>query len=132
MSVVAIVVAIIVLDVAIQAHAITVQSRMFQIDRQARSRLNTAFVTNNFIFGAVGSGLASFLWPRGGWTAIMIAAAILSGFAFTVGRRAARCIASHGRRRRGRGRRLTRRMRPSHLQGSASRATQARMDVRGQ
>lgn len=78
------VVAIIVLDVAIQAHAITVQSRMFQIDPQARSRLNTAFVTNNFVFGAVGSGLASFLWPRGGWTAIMISAAILSGAALTV------------------------------------------------
>lgn len=83
-SVVAIIVAIIVIDVAIQAHAITVQSRMFQIDPQARSRLNTAFVTNNFVFGAVGSGLASFLWPRGGWTAIMISAAILSGAALTV------------------------------------------------
>jgi hypothetical protein len=86
------VVAIVVLDVAIQAHAITVQSRMFQIDPQARSRLNSAFVTNNFIFGAIGSGVAFFLWPRGGWTAIMIAAVILSGFAFTVwaaGRRGA-------------------------------------------
>ena len=99
MSVVAIVVAIIVLDVAIQAHAITVQSRMFQIDPRARSRLNTAFVTNNFIFGAAGSALASFLWPRGGWTAIMIAAAILSGFAFTVwavGRRGALHLTSDG------------------------------------
>jgi predicted MFS family arabinose efflux permease len=98
-SVIAIVVAIILLDVAIQAHAITVQSRMFQIDPQARSRLNTAFVTNNFIFGAIGSGLASFLWPRGGWTAIMIAAAILSGFAFTVwaaGRRGALHLTGDG------------------------------------
>jgi hypothetical protein len=93
------VVAIIVLDVAIQAHAITVQSRMFRIDPQARSRLNTAFVTNNFIFGAAGFGLASFLWPRGGWTAIMIAAAILSGFAFTMwaaGRRGALHLTSDG------------------------------------
>lgn len=91
-SVVVIIVAILVLDVAIQAHNITVQSRMFQVDPQARSRLNTAFVTNNFIWGAVGSGLASFLWEHGGWTAIMVAAAILSGFAWTVwaiGRRGA-------------------------------------------
>jgi predicted MFS family arabinose efflux permease len=127
------VVAIIVLDVAIQAHAITVQSRMFQIDRQARSRLNTAFVTNNFIFGAVGSGLASFLWPRGGWTAIMIAAAILSGFAFTVwaaGRRGALHLTGDGGSVADAV--LARRMRPSHLQGSAPSATQARMDVRGQ
>jgi predicted MFS family arabinose efflux permease len=98
-SVVAIVIAIIVLDVAIQAHAITLQSRMFQINPRARSRLNTAFVTSNFIFAAVGSGLASFLWPRGGWTAIMIAAAVLSGFAFTVwvaGRRGALHLTGDG------------------------------------
>jgi predicted MFS family arabinose efflux permease len=83
-SVAVVVVAILLLDVAIQAHNITVQSRMFQIDPQARSRLNTAFVTNNFVWGAVGSGLATFLWGAGGWTTVMIAAAILSGFALTV------------------------------------------------
>lgn len=83
-SVVVIVIAILLLDVAIQGHNITVQSRMFQLDPQARSRLNTAFVTNNFLWGAVGSGLASFLYEHGGWTAVMVAAAVLSGFAFTV------------------------------------------------
>ncbi|BDZ48055.1 MFS transporter [Frondihabitans sucicola] len=83
-SVPVIIVAILVLDVAIQGQNITVQSRMFQIDPQARSRLNTAFVANNFIWGAVGSGLSSFLWEHGGWTAIMVAAAVLSGFALTV------------------------------------------------
>ncbi|KQQ26891.1 MFS transporter [Frondihabitans sp. Leaf304] len=83
-SVAVIIVAILLLDVAIQGHNITVQSRMFLIDPQARSRLNTAFVTNNFIWGAVGSGLASFLWTQGGWTAVMVAAAALSGFALTV------------------------------------------------
>jgi predicted MFS family arabinose efflux permease len=83
-SVVAIVVAILVLDVAIQGHNITVQSRMFLVDASARSRINTAFVTGNFLCGAVGSGLASFLWAHGGWTAIMLAGAVLSGFALTV------------------------------------------------
>ncbi|ARC58532.1 putative transporter [Frondihabitans sp. 762G35] len=83
-SVVAIVVAILVLDVAIQGHNITVQSRMFLVDASARSRINTAFVTSNFLCGAVGSGLASFLWAHGGWTAIMLAGAVLSGFALTV------------------------------------------------
>jgi predicted MFS family arabinose efflux permease len=83
-SVVAIVVAILVLDVAIQGHNITVQSRMFLVDASARSRINTAFVTGNFLCGAVGSGLASFLWAHGGWTAVMMAGAVLSGFALTV------------------------------------------------
>ena len=83
-SVAAIVVAIVVLDIAIQGHNITVQSRMFQADPQARSRINTAFVTNNFVWGAVGSALASILWSSGGWTAVAIAGAIISGFALTV------------------------------------------------
>jgi predicted MFS family arabinose efflux permease len=83
-SVVVIVVAILLLDVAIQGHNILVQSRMFQVDPDARSRLNTAFVTNNFVWGAIGSALAAFLWTHGGWTAVTIAGAILSGFALTV------------------------------------------------
>jgi predicted MFS family arabinose efflux permease len=91
-SVVVLVIAILLLDVAVQAHNITVQTRMFQVDPTARSRLNTAFVTNNFLCGAVGSGLASFLWAQGGWTAVTVAGAVLSGFALTVwavGRRGA-------------------------------------------
>ena len=86
------VVAVLVLDVAVQGHNITVQTRMFQVDPSARSRLNTAFVTNNFLWGAVGSGVTSVLWTTGGWTAVTIGAAVLSGFALTVwavGRRGA-------------------------------------------
>lgn len=91
-SVVVIVVAILLLDVAVQAHNITVQTRMFQVDPTARSRINTAFVTNNFVCGAIGSALASFLWAHGGWTAVTVAGAVLSGFAlvvWAVGRRGA-------------------------------------------
>jgi predicted MFS family arabinose efflux permease len=96
-SVVGIVVAIVLLDVAIQGHNITVQTRMFSVDPSARSRINTAFVTNNFICGAIGSGLASFLWAHGGWAAVTAAGAVLSGFALTVwavGRRGALDIRS--------------------------------------
>lgn len=96
-SVAGVVVAILVLDVAIQGHNITVQSRMFQVDPAARSRINTAFVTNNFIYGAIGSGLASLLWGLGGWTAVTLAGAVLSGFAGTVwiaGRRGALALPS--------------------------------------
>jgi predicted MFS family arabinose efflux permease len=91
-SLVLLIVAVLVLDVAIQGHNITVQTRMFQVDPSARSRLNTAFVTNNFLCGAIGSGLTSVLWSVGGWTAVTIGGAVLSGFALTVwiaGRRGA-------------------------------------------
>jgi predicted MFS family arabinose efflux permease len=83
-SVIAVIVAILVLDIAIQGHNITVQSRMFLVDPAARSRINTAFVTNNFICGAIGSGLATLLWSTGGWSAVTTGGATLAGFALTV------------------------------------------------
>ena len=91
-SVVVIVLAILVLDVAIQGHNIMLQSRLFGVDPAARSRINTAFVTNNFIWGAVGSGLAGFLWSHGGWIPVSVAGMALSGTALAVwlvGRRGA-------------------------------------------
>jgi predicted MFS family arabinose efflux permease len=95
-SVIVLVLAIILLDVAIQGHNIMVQTRMFRIDPSARSRINTAFVTNNFVWGALGSGLATLLWSHGGWTAVTVAGATLSGFAlivWAVGRRGALDVA---------------------------------------
>jgi hypothetical protein len=36
--------------------------RLFSVDVNARGRLNTTFVTSNFIGGAIGSMLAEVLW----------------------------------------------------------------------
>jgi len=91
-SVVAIIVAIIMLDAGIQAQNVLAQTRIFAVSASERSRLNTAFVTSNFIGGAIGSALAGVLWAAGGWTALCLAGAILCGFGLTVwlvGRRGA-------------------------------------------
>ncbi|MBO9049030.1 MFS transporter [Curtobacterium flaccumfaciens] len=83
-SIVVVLLAVLLLDVAVQAANVLNQTRLFSVDPAARSRLNTAFVTSNFIGGAIGSALASVLWNAGGWTAITIGAAVLTGFAATV------------------------------------------------
>ena len=70
------VVAILGIDIAIQGINILNQTRLFDVDPAARSRLNTAFVTNNFLWGAAGSAAASLLWTAGGWTAICLAGAL--------------------------------------------------------
>jgi predicted MFS family arabinose efflux permease len=91
-SVVLVVVAILLLDVAVQGINILNQTRMFQVSAEARSRLNTAFVTNNFLFGALGSVLASVLWSAGGWVAVTTCGAVLAALALVVwalGRRSA-------------------------------------------
>lgn len=83
-SMVVVLVAVVLLDVGVQATNVLNQTRLFAIDPAARSRLNTAFVTGNFIGGAIGSALASVLWNVGGWTAVTVGGAVLVGFALTV------------------------------------------------
>lgn len=73
-SIVAIVVVAAVVSVAVQGISVLTQTRLFNLSMGERSRLNTVFVVSNFIFGAVGSALASLLWSMGGWTYVMMAA----------------------------------------------------------
>ncbi|MFI0815980.1 MFS transporter [Streptomyces sp. NPDC021115] len=89
-SVTLVVVVIVLLDIAVQGVNLLNQSRMFAVSHEARSRLNTAFVTSNFLGGAIGSAAASALWTTGGWTAVTIAGMAVSCFAlvvWTLGRR---------------------------------------------
>lgn len=83
-SVAGIIVAIVLLDIAVQGANILNQSRILAISTQARSRLNTAFVASNFIGGAIGSAAAAELWSAGRWTAVTIAGAVLSCFGLVV------------------------------------------------
>src|SRR5580698_6131558 len=83
-SVAGVLVAVVLLDIAVQGVNILNQTRLFALSRQARSRLNTAFVTGNFIGGAIGSAAAALLWSHGGWTAVTITGAALSCFALAV------------------------------------------------
>lgn len=83
-SAVLIVIAIVVLDIAVQGAAILNQARLFAMSHEARSRLNTAYVTGNFLGGAAGSAAATLLWSAGGWTAVTVTGMALSCFALLV------------------------------------------------
>lgn len=71
-SLILVVIVAAVMALAFQGIAILNQTTLFCLAPEARSRLNTAFVVNNFIYGAVGSALASMLWNAGGWIVISI------------------------------------------------------------
>ena len=91
-SVVAIVIAVVLLDAAAQTIGILNQTRLFTLSPGARSRLNTVYVTSNFLGGAAGSAAATLLWSAGGWVAVCVAGLVASGFAlavWAVGRRGA-------------------------------------------
>ena len=81
-SIIPVAIAVPLFDVAIQGNNVLNQTRLFSVEPQARSRLNTAFVSCNFLGGAVGSLLAGFLWEFAGWTAIMSGAMGLITLAF--------------------------------------------------
>jgi predicted MFS family arabinose efflux permease len=78
-SVVVLIAAIVLLDIAIQSLNILNSTRLFAVVGEARSRVNTATVTANFVAGAIGSAAAGLLWSTGGWTAVT-----LTGGAFCV------------------------------------------------
>ncbi|WP_348630168.1 MFS transporter [Rhizobium sp. CIAT894] len=76
--------AVLLLDVAIQAVNVLNQSRILSVDPASRSRLNTAFVACNFVGGAVGSALSGPLWSWGGWTALMLCGVSLAVLALAI------------------------------------------------
>jgi len=83
-SIIAIIIIAAVISVAVQGISVLSQARLFNLSNEERSRLNTVFVVNNFIFGAVGSALASLLWSLGGWQYVMIGASLISFIALIV------------------------------------------------
>ena len=83
-SILAIVLIAAVFSIAVQGISVLSQARLFALSNEERSRLNTVFVVSNFLFGAVGSALASFLWAQGGWSYVMIGAILISLMALIV------------------------------------------------
>lgn len=79
-----ILIAVLLLDIAIQATNVLNQTRLLAIDPGSRSRLNTAFVVGNFVGGAVGSTLAGLLWEAGGWQLAVLGGAMLIAIALVV------------------------------------------------
>ncbi|EJT06203.1 major facilitator superfamily protein [Rhizobium sp. CCGE 510] len=83
-SIIFVLLAVLLLDVAIQAVNVLNQSRILSVHPASRSRLNTAFVACNFVGGALGSALSGPLWSWGGWTALMLCGVSLTLLALAI------------------------------------------------
>jgi predicted MFS family arabinose efflux permease len=75
-SVVAVVVGIVVVDLAVQLVQITNQSSIFETSAP-RGALTTAYMTSRFVGGAAGSGLGVIVYPWLGWKGVAVTGAIL-------------------------------------------------------
>jgi predicted MFS family arabinose efflux permease len=66
-SIAAIWVAVILLDIGVQATQVTNIAVIYTLDHLANSRINTVYMTSYFIGGALGSFIAIQLYNTGGW-----------------------------------------------------------------
>jgi predicted MFS family arabinose efflux permease len=83
-SIASLVAGVIVLDFGIQSALISNQHIIYALDADARSRLNTVFMTGMFLGGAAGSALATLAWGEGGWLSVSLLGAALGIAAFSV------------------------------------------------
>ncbi len=61
---------VIILDFGAQANQISNQTRIFGQLPQARSRVNTIYMTLYFLGGSIGSALSTWAWARWGWNGV--------------------------------------------------------------
>ncbi|WP_327248400.1 MFS transporter [Streptomyces sp. NBC_01320] len=76
-SIILIALAAILIDMAVQTTLILGQHTIYQLDPNARARLNSAFIATFFLGGAAGSQLGSIVYHAGGWSALTILGAAL-------------------------------------------------------
>lgn len=80
-SIVLIGVAAILIDMAVQTTLILGQHTIYQLDPNARSRVNSAFIAVFFLGGAIGTQLGSTLYHADGWSALTALGAAMPALA---------------------------------------------------
>jgi len=71
------IVGIILIDMGLQSTHIPNLSRNYSLLPEARTRLNTIYMTFFFIGGTIGSSLGTVAWNRGGWRGVCISGIVL-------------------------------------------------------
>ncbi|MEO6893525.1 MAG: MFS transporter [Ginsengibacter sp.] len=71
------IIGIILIDMGLQSTHIPNLSRNYSLLPEARTRLNTIYMTFFFIGGTVGSSIGSIAWNKGGWTGVCISGLLL-------------------------------------------------------
>ena len=80
-SLVAIVLGVLIMDLAVQSSQVANQARVYALDPAARSRLNTIFMATMVFGGACGSGVGGVVYSMWGWSGTCVFGAIAAGLA---------------------------------------------------
>ena len=71
-------------ELGIQGTHISNQSLFYALRPDARSRLNTAYMTAYFAAGSIGSALSAVLYSHSGWSGVCVVGAAFPGVGFLV------------------------------------------------
>ena len=71
------IIGIILIDMGLQSTHIPNLSRNYSLLPEARTRLNTIYMTFFFIGGTIGSSLGSIAWNKSGWAGVCVSAIVL-------------------------------------------------------
>ena len=83
-SVIAFAVTAVLIDAAVQLNQITGQKIIFALSKDARSRINSAYMTAMFVVGGSGSLIGSLSFGAGGWRASAITGAAIGAVTLLV------------------------------------------------
>jgi predicted MFS family arabinose efflux permease len=75
-SLVALAIGLVVFDLGVQGTHISNQTIVYALRPEARSRLNSAYMTAYFLGGATGSGLSAVLYASHGWAGVCVLGAV--------------------------------------------------------
>ncbi|MEN7551606.1 MFS transporter [Rapidithrix thailandica] len=83
---IALILGVILLDIGMQVTHISNQSRVFALIPEARSRLNTVYMTSAFTGSSLGSLLGSMAWHYGQWPGVCLLGFVFIGTAYLINR----------------------------------------------
>ncbi|XXY31749.1 MFS transporter [Sorangium sp. So ce233] len=75
---------VVLLDLGAQANQISNQARVYSLRPEARSRMNTIYMTTYFVGGAAGAWLGTAAWTRWGWAGVCAAGGGMSATALAL------------------------------------------------
>ncbi len=70
-SLVALAVGVVLLDLGCQSALVSNQTRIFALDPAAQGRINTLFMVSIFLGGSAGAGLSGYLMAHVGWSGVV-------------------------------------------------------------
>jgi len=77
-SVLALIIGILVLDLTVQGVHITNQTVIYRVKPDARNRLTAGYMTSYFIGGAAGSLISASAWQHAGWTGVCAVGSVMA------------------------------------------------------